>query len=165
MYTWGTLCVPCGLINEPPDRRGIRLALRLYLLGLILFLVSLLAPAFSPFGAVDYNGAQALRAVLALRPRLLLDLGRSADQISLILLAGAALNSVFALLSPLLFAYRRRFQRRRVFWLGAGTGLLLMLLLSARLLTGGYLQLRYGYYCWLLSIALIYISFLPSLRR
>ena len=69
MYTWGTLCVPCGLINEPPDRRGIRLALRLYLLGLILFLVSLLAPAFSPFGAVDYNGAQALRAVLALRPR------------------------------------------------------------------------------------------------
>jgi len=44
------------------------LALHIYILGLILFLVSLVAPAYSPYGAWNYTGWDAVNAALQLRP-------------------------------------------------------------------------------------------------
>lgn len=133
-----------------------------YIAGLLLFLASLFAPAFSPYGALDYSGWDALHALLTLRPRLLLDSGRSGDVLAAAVIVLTGLNNLVAAISPLLFPLRRRLNRNRWFWTGAG---LLLGCAAATLIGtwhGGFIRLRYGYYLWLLSLGLIYSAFLPS---
>jgi hypothetical protein len=139
------------------------LALRIYLLGFILFLVSLVAPAYSPFGAPDYSGWEAIKAVLGLRPRLLLDFGRPGDILAALVLAVSGLNSAFALLSPLFFPQRRRFNRSPWFWAWVAAGMASMVFNLLYLNHTGIIHIRYGYYLWMAAIALLYLAFSPRL--
>lgn len=139
------------------------MALRIYLLGLILFLVSLIAPAYSPFGAPDYNGWEAIKAVLGLRPRLLLDFGRPGDIFAALVITVSGLNSAFALLSPLLFPQRRRFNRSPWFWAWVAAGMASMVFNLLYLNHTGIIHIRYGYYLWMAAVALLYLSFSPRL--
>jgi hypothetical protein len=139
------------------------LALRIYLLGLILFLASLVSPAYSPLGAVTYNGWDAVTALLSLRPRMLLDFGRARDIAAAAILAVSGLNTVFVLLSPLFFPVRRHFFRKTWFWLGVLAGMGSAVFATGYLLQTGYLHLYYGYYLWLGAVTLVYVSFFPHL--
>ena len=139
------------------------MALRIYILGLTLFLISLVAPAYSPFGAPDYSGWEAIRAVLGLRPRLLLDFGRPGDIFAALVLTVSGLNSAFALLSPLLFPQRRRINHRPWFWAWVSTGMASMAFNLFYLNHTGIIHIRYGYYLWMAAIALLYLSFSPRL--
>ncbi len=91
-------------------------AVVIYTLGVTFFLISLVAPAYSPYGAWNYTGWEAVNAALQLRPRMLLDFGRLEDIIAIIVIAISGLNSVFVIASPLLFPIRRKFNHRRWFW-------------------------------------------------
>jgi len=140
-------------------------ALHVYILGLTLFLVSLVAPAYNPFGAPDYSGWEAIRAVLGLRPRLLLDFGRPGDIFAAIVLTVSGLNSAFALASPLLFPQRRKFNRNPWFWAWVAAGMASMAFNLIYLNQTGFMHLRFGYYLWMAAIALLYLSFSPRLTR
>lgn len=139
------------------------MALRIYLLGLILFLASLVLPAYSPLGAVTYSGWDAVTALLSLRPRMLLDFGRVQDIATAAVLAASGLNTVFVILSPLLFPARRRFYRKPWFWLGVLACLGSAVFTTGYLLQTDYLHLYYGYYLWLAAVALVYVSFSPHI--
>jgi len=139
------------------------LALHIYILGLILFLVSLVAPAYSPYGAWNYTGWDAVNAALQLRPRMLLDFGRIEDIVAIIAIVVSGLNSVFVGISPLLFPFRRRFNRKYWFWswVIAGLGCTVSIVVYMNHL--GFIHILYGYYLWLTSLVLVYLSFHPSL--
>lgn len=139
------------------------MALRIYILGLTLFLISLVAPAYSPFGAPDYSGWEAIKAVLALRPRVLMDFGRSGDMIAIAIIAISGLNSAFALLSPLLFLLRSKFNRGPWFRVWVWVGLASMIFNVLYLNHAGFMHIRYGYYLWMVAVAVIYLSFSPRL--
>lgn len=141
------------------------MAIYLYIPGLILFLVSLFAPAYSPYGAWNYSGWEAVNAALQLRPRMLLDFGRVEDIIAIIVIAISALNSVFVVVSPLLFPFRRKFNRKRWFWICVLIGLTSVLFIVLYMNHAGFIQVRYGYYLWLASLALVYLSFHPALSK
>lgn len=136
-----------------------------YATGLALFLASLLAPAYSPLGAVQYSGWDAVTALLSLRPRMLLDFGRTRDIAAGAILLVSGLNTVFVFLSPLFYTARRRFYRNPWFrlWVLAGMGSAVFTTIC--LLQTGYLHLHYGYYLWLAAVALVYVSFSPRLSR
>jgi hypothetical protein len=140
-------------------------AMQVYILGVVLFLASLAAPAYSPFGGPDYSGWEAIKAVLGLRPRLLLDFGRPGDIFAALILTVSGLNSAFAFLSPLLFAHRRRFNRSPWFRAWVAVGMTSMVFNLIYLNLTGFMHLRYGYYLWMAAMALLYLSFSPRLGR
>lgn len=141
------------------------MALKIYILGLILFAICLVSPAYSPYGAWDYTGWQAVNAVLRLRPRMILDMTRPEDVIALTVIALSSLNSVFVAVSPLLFPLRRKFNRNRWFWALAVLGLASMVFIVLYMHHVGFIKVRYGYYLWLASLALVYLSFHPKLKQ
>lgn len=145
--------------------KGVRLAIYLYILGLILFLASLFSPAYSPYGAWNYTGWEAVNAALQLRPRMLLDFGRVEDIIAIIVIAISALNSVFVVVSPLLFPFRRKINRKRWFWGWVTIGLSCTFFIIFYMHYVGFIHVLYGYYLWLASLVLVYLSFHPALSK
>ena len=140
-------------------------SLFLYITGLILFLVCLVSPAYSPYGAWDYSGLDAIKAALQLRPRVLLDLSRFEDAIALIGIAVSSVNSVFLAVSPLLFPVRRRFNHKPWFWIGVAAGITSIVAIALYMHATGFIKVRYGYYLWLAAVILVYLSFHPALNR
>lgn len=134
------------------------LALRIYFLGLALYLASLFLPAYSPLGAIDYTGWNALAALFSPRLFRLLDAARPHDIPAVLMIVAAALSNLLAILSPLLFALHRRFRHGR--WLHISLALLLISVLFALSYTlyAGYIRLRYGSCLWLLGLILISLS-------
>ena len=139
-----------------------RLSLRIYLSGITLFLASLFLPAYSPLGAVDYTGWNALAALLSPRLYGLLDAGRLRAVLVALVLVAAGLNNLLAFLSPLLFPLRRRFQRRRWFRISVALLLVCAVLAVLIILLTGFIRLRYGGCVWLLAIVLIDLSLLMT---
>jgi len=129
-----------------------------YCAGLALFLVSLFLPAYSPLGAVDYTGWNALAALLSPRLYGLLDAASPDSMLAASVIVAAGLNNLLALLSPLLFPLRRHFYNWRWFRIGVALLLICALLAVPVVLVTGFIRLRYGGYVWLLAIVLIALS-------
>lgn len=129
-----------------------------YCTGFILFLASLSLPAYSPLGAVDYTGWNALAALLSPGLYGLLDTAEPRGILAALVIVVAGLNNLLALLSPLLFPLCRRLPDGR--WLRIGVALLLIgaVLAVPIVLLTGFIQLRYGGCLWLLGIVLIELS-------
>ena len=135
----------------------------IYLSGMLLYLVSLLLPAYSPLGAWNQSGWDALKFVLDIEFDAVKKINNFVQVLNFAILILSAMNNLLVVASIGLFPIRHYFNNNLWFKVLLIGGILSLAYVTVMLLMVEEIVLRYGFYLWGISIALIYVSFHPKL--
>jgi len=139
------------------------IAKAIYLSGLVLYVVSLFLPAYSPLGVWNESGWDALKFVLSIDFNAVKQINSTIQVLNFAVLMLSAMNNVLVAISIGLFPIRRYFNNTGWFKILVIAGILSLVYVTIMLIMTEEIVLRYGFYVWCVSITLIYVSFHPKL--
>jgi len=131
----------------------------LYLSGLIMYIGALFLPAYSLFGSWNQTGWDALRFLLKIDFTAVARMQKTIEIVNFSVLVLSAVNNLFVVISPALFPRRHGLVRRRWFTTIMLIGILSLFYLTILFGLMEAITLQAGFWLWIVSILLIYLSF------